>query len=196
VNTRGGRALAEFAKVLARIDPDRAARLADDAERIAQSITSPGQTVMVLACIVRALAQIQPERAARLADDAERIARSITDERERADVLALAADVLAPIDPGRAARLTADAERAAESISDEHGRTRALLDLVKVLAKTDPDRAERAAWPITDEDSRVSSGLPPDTRQSREGPWRTRDRPTLRYLTGQGKRSRGRRRCQ
>jgi hypothetical protein len=39
--------LAAFARVVARIEPNRAARLADDAERIARSFTSPDQMAMV-----------------------------------------------------------------------------------------------------------------------------------------------------
>jgi len=64
------------------------------AERIARSVTSPGQAVLVLAYVARALAQINPGRAARLAGDAERIARSVTFEPQKREALSVIAEML------------------------------------------------------------------------------------------------------
>jgi hypothetical protein len=59
----------------------RAARLAADAENVAQSITNEGWKARALAAIARALTATDPDRA-------ERIAQSITGEGSKARALA------------------------------------------------------------------------------------------------------------
>jgi hypothetical protein len=91
----------------------RAARLIDDAERNAQSITNKYWKASALAEVVAALAVTDPDRA-------ERIARSITSESSKANALAEVAAALAVTDPDRA-------ERIARSITDEFWKARALV---------------------------------------------------------------------
>ena len=55
-------ALADIAGALAATDPDRAARLIADAERIAQSITDESERDIALATIVRILMATDPDR--------------------------------------------------------------------------------------------------------------------------------------
>ena len=105
-------ALSDIAKALAATDPDRAARLLADAERIANSITDESSKASALSGIAEALAATDPDRAARLLADAERIANSITDEYSKASALSDIAQALAATDPDRA-------ERIANSITDE-----------------------------------------------------------------------------
>jgi hypothetical protein len=123
---------------------DRAAGLAADAERIAQSITDEGDKAWTLAAVAEALAATDPDRAARLAADAERIAQSLTDEDDKALVLGEVAEAVAATDPDRA-------ERIALYITDEAGKGWALAQVAEAVAATDPDRAERIALYITDE---------------------------------------------
>jgi serine/threonine protein kinase len=91
----------------------RAARLIDDAERNAQSITNKYWKASALAEVVAALAATDPDRA-------EHIARSITSESSKANALAEVAAALAVTDPDRA-------ERIARSITDEFWKARALV---------------------------------------------------------------------
>ena len=145
-------AVARVAQTLATADPDRTARLIDDWERFAQSITEQEwqrSKASTLAGVALAVAAADPGRAARLIDDAERAARSITDQRSKASTLAAIAQTLAASDPDRAARL-------AESITDLLSKASALAGVAQALAASDPDRAarliddaERAARSIT-----------------------------------------------
>ena len=162
--------LAASAQALAQIDVDRdrAAELAAEAERVARSLASPGQTALVLVYVAVALARVDPRHATRLTDDAERAARSIGDDRMRADVLALAADALASTDRERAARLVGDAERVAQSIAystpkyalragqsfNEYRKAHDLSQVARTLSSSHPDRAERIARSIADEGER------------------------------------------
>ena len=112
-------ALSRIAEALAATDPDRAARLLADAERIANSITDECSKASALSGVAEALAATDPDRA-------ERIANSITDEYWKASALSDVAEALAATDPDRAARLLADAERIANSITDESSKASAL----------------------------------------------------------------------
>jgi serine/threonine protein kinase len=96
-----------------RTGAQRAARLIDDAERIAQSITNKYWKASALAAVATALAATDPDRA-------EHIARSITTESSKATALAEVATALAVTDPDRA-------ERIARSITDELWKARALV---------------------------------------------------------------------
>jgi TIR domain len=132
----------------ARNDPDRAARLLTDAERIANAITDERWKASALSGIAAALAATDPDRAARLLTDAERIANAITDESSQAQALSSIAAALAATDPDRA-------ERIANAITDENPKAWALNDIARALAATDPDRAERIANAISDEDPKA-----------------------------------------
>ena len=124
--------LADIAGMLAATDPERAARLRDDAERVARSVTGEidkGSAILGLA--VR-LAGTDPDRALRLA-------RSIDRVGFRVQALAEIAGALAATDPERAARLREYAERLVRSVTDEELPN--LPSIVESLAGTDPDRA-------------------------------------------------------
>lgn len=102
---RGGRRLddpddlSDLAKAVAAIDPGRAARLADDAERTANA-TSDNSSFdnymksQVLIGVAVAVAVTDPGRA-------ERIANGITNERAKAEALSGVAEAVASTDPGR-----------------------------------------------------------------------------------------------
>jgi hypothetical protein len=165
-------ALVRVARVLAATDPDRAARLIADAERLALAIAPtvlPGfQLVDPLHDVPEVLAATDPDRAERLAQSvgneavrarvfvtvaavvaatdpsrAERIARSITGEDRELYALTEAARALAATDPDRAARLIADAERFARARTEESPKVHGLLYVAEVLAAIDPDGATR-----------------------------------------------------
>ena len=114
---------------MAASDPDWAARLLADAERIASSITRGSAKAPVLRSVAQAVADSDPGRA-------ERIASSITDESAKASALISIAQAVAAGDPDRAARLLADAERAANSITSEYSKALALISVVEALATT------------------------------------------------------------
>jgi hypothetical protein len=86
-------------------DPDRAARLIADAERIAQSITDEVDKARGLAIVAKAMATTDPDRAVQLVADAERIARTTMDDIFATWVLANVAEAMAAIDPDRVERM-------------------------------------------------------------------------------------------
>jgi hypothetical protein len=133
-------ALAAIAKALAPVDPNRAARLAVDAFRVAQAITRDGPrgaaVARALAAVARSLAATDPDRAGRLIADAERLAESITDPIQRASGLAGVADGLAVIDPDHA-------EEVARSAGEPAQMTMTLAGIARAVATTDPDWAAR-----------------------------------------------------
>ena len=135
-------ALVMIADAVAATDPARAARLTDDAERLAQAIPDPAEQAAALAVVVHGLAAADPDRA-------ERLARTITNPGCRAPALAAVATAVASTDPDRAARLGAGAERLAQSIPDPAEKAAALEAAVQRLAAADPGRAERLARAIT-----------------------------------------------
>ena len=76
-----------MAKAVAATDPGRAARLAGDAERIANSITDKDAKAWALSGVAEAMAATDPDRA-------ERIANSITSESAKALALSSIAKAL------------------------------------------------------------------------------------------------------
>ena len=164
-------ALADVARALAAIDPDRAARLNANAEDIAQSVTREYTTdakPMALMNLAMRLAATDPDRAERIIRSiatpsiAGSTTLSITGEALQATALANLAVSLAATDPDRASRLNADAEEIAQSIYEENSKATALTNLVGILAAADPNRAawligdaERIAQSITDESSKI-----------------------------------------
>jgi phage gpG-like protein len=129
---------------------DRKARLLDDAERIARSITDERRQAQALTGIASRVATADPGGAARLFADAERTVRSITDRGQVApppsrpsatEVLVEVARGMAAVDPDRA-------ERIARSITSVYFKAEALVGVVRGMAAVDPDRAERIARSI------------------------------------------------
>jgi hypothetical protein len=132
-------------------DPDRAARLAGDAEALARTITEPDAKAEALSGLASAAAQSgERDRASRLAADAEALARTITDAQAHA-LAQLAAAAARAGDPDRAARLAAEAERLAHDITDPFDQGWTLSTLVTTAAEiNDLDRAEALIRAITD----------------------------------------------
>jgi hypothetical protein len=140
-------ALVRIAEAMAATDPDRAARLTVDAERIARSIPEEDSRASALADIAKAVAGTDPDRAARLAADAERVARSIPEtDSMRPYALANVARAMVHID-------TLSAEGIARSIPADD----LLADIAEAVAGTDPDRAESIARSIPAEDLQASA---------------------------------------
>ena len=94
--------LSRISEAVAATDPDRAARLLADAERIARTIPDKYPKAEVLSRISEAVAATDPDRAARLLADAERIARTMTSGHWKAMTLRDIVKALAPADPDRA----------------------------------------------------------------------------------------------
>jgi Trypsin-like peptidase domain len=123
-------------------DPDRAAKLADDAEHAARSSIDPYLLGDALAAVTAALAKRSPERAVRAAC-------AITVPEARARSLAIAAASLASTNPDLADLLSADAERATHDAVIN--KTEVMADVAATLARTDADRAQRLAAEIEQE---------------------------------------------
>jgi hypothetical protein len=138
------RTLVTVAEAMSAADPDRAARLIVEAERIAQSITSEFSKAYTLAGIADAVRAADPDRVARLIAEVEHIARSITSVDTKSSLLADIVKVVAAADPDRA-------ERIAQSIVNEDSKAVALARIVGAIAAADPGRAEHIAESITSE---------------------------------------------
>ena len=133
--------LVMVADAVAGTDPARAARLTDDAERLAQLIPDPAEKEAALPAVVQGLAVADPGRA-------ERLARTITDPSCRAPALAAVAAAVASTDPDRATRLSAAAERLTQAMPDTAEKAAALAAVAQRLAAADPGRAERLAQAV------------------------------------------------
>jgi hypothetical protein len=133
--------LVMVADAVAGTDPARAARLTDDAERLAQAIPDPAEKEAALAAVVQGLAVADVGRA-------ERLARTITDPGCRAPALAAVAAAVASTDPDRATRLSAATERLVQAMPDTSEKAAALAAVAQRLAAADPGRAERLAQAV------------------------------------------------
>jgi Caspase domain len=138
------RAHALAAVVAATVDPARARRLADQAERDALGVVDGQARAIALLEVIRAVAGSDPTRAARLTDQSERAALTTVNNPSRASALTAVVQVMTG-DPDRATRLADQAELAALAIADDEDRLRALLALVEVTAAYDPAHAARLA---------------------------------------------------
>ncbi|WP_131736098.1 serine/threonine-protein kinase [Actinomadura roseirufa] len=116
---------------------------ADDAERIAGSITESDYRAMALAKVAKVVAGRDRQRARRLLGNAERIAGSAGRPHEIGFALTAVAVVVAEHDPQWA-------ERIARSIISSDYQAAALRDTAKVIAEYDPSRAGRIARSIAD----------------------------------------------
>ncbi len=153
-------ALSQVANALVALDPNRAARLFDDAELIAQAYdfressadTGELEKSAILMSLANVLAATDPDRALRIAwSFPERSAAA------KAIVLAKVTEVVAAINPDRA-------EQLAQSISLPDHKAPALAAVAVALKAADPDRsvrlsgeAERAAWSLLDEIARAKA---------------------------------------
>ena len=137
-------ALAALVKVLARSDPERARRLADEAEQLASGIRDTTPRGEIAAAIVG----MDPDRARRLAEEAEQLARDAVDPGPRSPLAELAA-VLVTADPDRARRLAEEAEQLARAAAYVWPHT-PLRELAEELARAgDYEIAEQVIDLIT-----------------------------------------------
>jgi hypothetical protein len=136
-------------------DPERARRLAVQAEEAAREINHPYRRATMLAGIAAVLlADADIGKAEILARDAVGLARHLTDLYEEASVLADAAIVLTVADHPAARDLAREAEEVARDLSNPRHRAAVLTRLTPSLAGTDPDPAPELpgpdCWPAVD----------------------------------------------
>jgi len=130
------------AEALADVDHDRAASLATDAKKSAQSISDQSEQANALATVARALAEVAKHLNGPDGwESAVQAARSVSDAEAQVWALTVVAEALADVDHDRAASLAADAERTAHSVADYSERARAVAAVAKLLAKIDQARA-------------------------------------------------------
>ena len=127
-------------------DPDRACRMAADAEVLACTIDYPYFQVRALTELAAAVGQVgDPDRAERLATDAGALAHTVTDSGDLAK--ALADLITASAQVGGLDR----AEDLINTITDQYAKAQALIRLVTTAAQVgDLDRAEAMARTIVD----------------------------------------------
>jgi TIR domain len=126
---------------VSRSDPGRAARLFDDAERIANAITTMSDKAQALGYVAAAVAAVDPGRATRLFDEVDRVANRLK-KYERGWALRCVVEAMAAVDPDRA-------ERIAYTVRDESRRKDMLGYVAMAVAATDPVRAEHLVPAIT-----------------------------------------------
>jgi len=143
--------VARCAVALAATDPTRAAKLMDDAERLALSVTDDSfNEAFARRGVAEALASTDPDRALR-------IALSVTDDFWRAWALLGLADKLASSDPIRMGQVLSTVERLAGSITHEGLRGSVLESLARTLVSTDLVHAKDIADSITDLSDKVQA---------------------------------------
>ncbi len=147
-------ALAEVAVSWAAEHPQRAARLASEADRLAHALLSPDVfSVQALAGVGARLAECYPSRALRLIRDAERVARDVSKHQQRGELLAEIAAIIAVSHRSRAVRLAREAGRDARSLNDWwHRRETFRRSTIAFAAVGMLDQAEETAREITDID--------------------------------------------
>lgn len=117
-------ALTITAEQVAKTDADHAARLVDEAERIARTSTDDYDHAGNIWRMAMAVAATDPDRALGLT-------REVTDERLYASARIYIAKSPTATDPDRALRLFGDVERVAQSATDPDIAADILLDLVE-----------------------------------------------------------------
>ena len=136
-------------------DPERARRLAVQAEEAVREIKHPYRQATILAGIAAVLlADADVSKAEILAHNAADLARHLTDLHEEASVLADAAIVLTVAGHPAARDLAREAEEIARHLSNPRHRAAMLARLTPSLAETDPDPAPELpgldCWPAVD----------------------------------------------
>ena len=133
-------------------DPERARRLATDAEEIARTIINPYERARALIRVAGAVAAAgRPELARRLATSAEEIVPTIVNLYQQAEVLAHVAGTAASAgDPEWARRLATSAEAIARTIINPYLQASVLVEMAGAVATAgDARRAEEIARTIT-----------------------------------------------
>jgi hypothetical protein len=114
---------------LAEVDPDRARRLADEAEQIAAATSDPESRASALQRLAEVAASSGDY------DRAEHIVGTIASPRSKAQALADLAAALAEAAPGRAAALAGQAGQLAATLPDADIKAAAMPHIAKALAE-------------------------------------------------------------
>jgi lipopolysaccharide biosynthesis regulator YciM len=168
-------ATAEVAASLAYYQPDRASRLAEQAEQLAWTVTDSATRAAALAQIAIGYARAgewdQAERAADSVTDlehrkravgqiavafaragqtdrAQRVADGLSDPGDRASALAAAAGVLAGSDPSTATQFADQAEQLARTVADYEARSRVLAQVIVARFRTNQQNYTAKIWPL------------------------------------------------
>jgi hypothetical protein len=137
------KALTEVAIVAARADPDRSARLSDDAEPFARTIAEQGTLQDTATASAEAADQTDPVQAGQLLAEAEQWARAISKSDLQSMALASVKAAAAQIDPDHAGQLLTEAEQYARAISSAPARLETLGEVALAAARTNPVQAEQ-----------------------------------------------------
>ena len=152
------KALTEVAIVAARADPDRSARLSDDAEPFARTIAEQGTLQDTATASAESAAdQTDPVQAGQLLTEAEQWARAISKSDLQSMALASVKAAAAQIDPDHAGQLLTEAEQYARAISSAPARLETLGEVALAAARTNPVQAEQ-----------VIGSLPPNAPERAE----------------------------
>jgi Protein kinase domain len=136
------KALTEIAVVVARADPNRSARLSDDAEPFTRTIADQG-TLQDAASAEAAADQTDPVRAGQLLTEAEQWARAISKSDLQSMALTSVKAAAAQIDLDHAGQLLTEAEQYARAISSAPARLETLGEVALAAACTNPVQAEQ-----------------------------------------------------
>jgi hypothetical protein len=150
-------AVCAVAKALRPANPDRAAQLLADVERLVEEPAgSPGPFVKsdCFITIAEAVWDVDRARAIRLLAAAEDVARGVrhmsgSNDWMQNKALVRIAKVLYTADPSHAVRLLSEAENRAQIDPDDQTKAWILGDIAAAYATIDVDRAERMAESIT-----------------------------------------------
>ena len=138
------KALTEIAVVVARADPDRPARLSDDAEPFTRTIADQGTLQDAATASAEAAAdQTDPVRAGQLLTEAEQWARAISKSDLQSMALTSVKAAAAQIDLDHAGQLLTEAEQYARAISSAPARLETLGEVALAAARTNPVQAEQ-----------------------------------------------------
>ena len=152
------RALTEIAVVVARADPDRSARLSDDAKPFVRTIADQGTLQDAARASAEAPAdQTDPVQAGQLLTEAEQWALAISKSDLQSMALTSVKAAAAQIDLDHAGQLLTEAEQYARAISSAPARLETLAEVALAAARSNPVQAEQ-----------VMGSLPPNAPKRAE----------------------------
>ncbi|HET9657449.1 MAG TPA: hypothetical protein VFP72_19010, partial [Kineosporiaceae bacterium] len=122
-------------------DPQRAGRLASQADRIAADLPEEPSKVWTVTGIAATIAVTDPDRAGVLLSQAAVMAEGLADPVTRSRALAVVAWVMQSGDPDRARVLAGKAADLARGLPDGPDKAQALAEVALAVADSDPDAA-------------------------------------------------------
>jgi hypothetical protein len=138
------KALTEIAVVVARADPDRSARLSDDAEPFVRTIADQGTLQDAARASAEAAAdRTDPVQAGQLLTEAEQWALAISKSDLQSMALTSVKAAAAQIDLDHAGQLLTEAEQYARAISSAPARLETLGEVALAAARSNPVQAEQ-----------------------------------------------------